>query len=175
MPKFLITELVDPTKLRVETARLGTGTGSSNWYTDKEVGKFVKLVGESRFALCAAGDPIEGRIEAVEASSQDNYAIGSVLKNGRMEVTFDGLQATPGTGTVAVGDYVVCGTVVAKDTALSAPARVTKATQQPGITEAAAVGDVNDQLRVALFPWRVVSLGAAGTGAVGTTGIIERV
>ena len=85
--------------------------------------------------------------------------LGSVKQKSYKQVTFDGLQATPGTGTVAIGDYVVTGTVVAKDTALSGPVKVTKATTQTGMYHA----------------WRVVSLGSAGTGAVGTTGLIERV
>jgi len=174
MPKFLMVENV----IGVEpddVARLGAGTGASNQIDDKEIGKFVKLGAESRYVLCAAGDPIEGHITAVEPATQDNYSIGSVRKKFRKEVTCDGLQATPGTGTIAVGDYVVCGTVVAKGTALTAPAKVTKATVQPGVTEAGAVGDVNNMLAVAMFAWRVVSLGPVGTGAVGTTAIIERV
>jgi hypothetical protein len=69
----------------------------------------------------------------------------------------------------------VTGTVVAKDTALSAPARVVKATIQPGTTVPGALGDVDDHIRIAMNAWRVVSLGNAGTGAVGTTGVIERV
>ncbi len=173
MPKFLFTELVDA-RDRVYTARLGAGTGPANNWDDKEVGKFVKLAADSRFDLCALGDPIEGRVEAMETATQDGYSIGSVRVNGRMEVTFDGSQAA-GTGAIAVGDYVVVGTVVAKGTALAAPAKVRKATIQPGITEAAAVTDVNDQIALAMKAWRVVSLGSAGTGAVGTTGIIERV
>lgn len=170
--KFRMTETIHSEKVR--TARLGT-TGAGNQYDDKEVGKAVKLSGDSAYVLCAAGDPIEGVVNSVNLGLYDGFSIGGVVSNGYKEVTFDGLQATPGTGTVAVGDYVVTGTVVAKGTALTAPLKVTKATQQPGITEAGAVGDVNDQLKVALFAWRVVSLGAAGTGAVGTTGIIERV
>jgi hypothetical protein len=175
MAKFLMQELIlpgDPI-----TARLGAGTGSANWIDDKEVGKPVKYVAESRYDLCAAGDPIEGRINAVEAATMDNYSIGSVQQKGRLQVTFDGLQATPGTGTVTVGGFVVTGTVVAKGTALTAgvPMKVTLATQQPGVTEAGAVTDVNDQLKVALYAWRVVSLGSAGTGAVGTVGVVERV
>lgn len=161
MPKFIMTELVEYTK--VETARLGAGTGSANWLTDKEVGKFVKLVAESRFDLCAVGNEIEGRIGSIDAGGPyDNYSLGSVERGGRFAVTFDGIQATPGTGTVALGDYVVCGTPVAKDTALvfGTPAKVCKAT-------AAATGIVHK--------WRVVSLGSAGTGAVGTTGLIEKV
>lgn len=173
MPKFIFTQLVDA-RDRVYTARCGAGTGAANQWDDKEVGKFVKLAADSRYDLCAVGNPIQGIVSAVETGTQDNYTIGSVRVTGRVEVTFDGLQATPGTGTIAVGDFVVCGTPVAKGTALSAPAKVCKATQQPGVTEAGAVGDVNDQLAVAMFPWRVVSLGSAGTGAVGTVGIIER-
>lgn len=156
MPKFIFTELVDIAD--VVTARLGAGTGSANNLTDKEAGKFVKLAGDSRYNLCAVGDEIEGRIAALETATLDAYTIGSVQKEGRFEVTFDGLQATPGTGTLAVGDYVVCGTPVAKDTALSGPAKVCKAT--------AAGNTLNHK-------WRVVSLGSAGTGAVGTTGLIE--
>lgn len=174
MAKFIFTELVDPTKIRIETARLGAGTGAANNWDDKEAGKFVKLTAESRYDLCAVGDPIEGRVNSVEAATQDGYSIGGVQHNGRCQVTFDGLQATPGVGAVAIGDYVVCGTVVAKGTALTAAANVVKATMQPGITEAATVGDVNDMLKVGMYAWRVVSLGSAGTGAVGTTGIIQR-
>lgn len=173
MAKFLFTELVDA-RDRVYTARLGAGTGAANHVSDAEVGKFVKLAGDSRYDLCALGDPIDGRIEAVETATQDNYTIGSVRTTGRMAVTFDGSQAA-GTGNLAVGDFVVVGTVTAKGTALSAPARVRKATIQPGTTEAVAVGDVNDQIALAMRAWRVVSLGDAGTGAVGTVGIIERV
>ena len=158
MAKFMFTELVDISD--VFTARLGAGTGAGNNVDDKEVGKFVKLAGESRYDLCAAGNEIEARIVAVGVATLDGYTIGSIAPEGRMEVTFDGLQATPGTGTVALGDYVVCGTVVAKGTGLTAPAKVCKAT--------AAGNTLNHK-------WRVVSLGSVGTGAVGTTGLIERV
>lgn len=173
MAKFLMSELV--AEARFETARLGTGTGSANFYTDKEVGKFVKLVGDSRYALCAAGDPIEGRIASINTASLDNYSVGSVQRNSRMEVQADGLQATPGTGTIAVGDYVVCGTVVAKDTALgTALAKVTKATVQQGATPADLTA-AGTMIKQAMHGWRVVSLGSVGTGAVGTTIVIERV
>lgn len=161
MPKFIMTELVNPID-RIETARLGSGTGSANFLSDKEVGKFAKLVAESRYNLCAAGDEIEGIISSIDTASQDGYSTGAVRREGRCEVTFDGLQATPGTGTVVVGDYVVCGTAVAKDTALvfGTPAKVCKAT--------GAGTTLNHK-------WRVISLGTAGTGAVGTAGLIERV
>lgn len=158
MAKFLMTELVDIAE--VITARLG-GTpvaGNTNGLTDTEVGKFVKLVAESRYDNCAVGNEIEGRISSVETAPLDGISVGGVMTEGRFQVTFDGLQATPGTGVIAIGDYVVCGTPVAKLTALTAPAKVCKAT--------AAGNTLN-------FKWRVVSLGSAGTGAVGTTGCIE--
>jgi hypothetical protein len=156
MAKFMFKELVDTAD--VITARLGAGTGTANNLSDAEVGKFFKLAGESRYDLCAAGNEIEGRLAAYEPATLDGYSIGSVQTEGRFEVTFDGLQATAGTGTLAIGDYVVAGTPVAKGTALSVPARVCKAT--------GAGNTLN-------FKWRVVSLGSAGTGAVGTTGLIE--
>lgn len=156
MAKFQFQELI---VTEPETARLGAGTGAANNVTDSEIGKPVKLAGDSRYDLCAAGDAIEGFISAVESYTADGYSIGSVQFKDRKAVTFDGLQATPGTGAIAVGDYVVAGTAVAKGTALSVPAKVCKATSQTA----------------GHFNWRVVSLGSAGSGAVGTAGVIERV
>lgn len=174
MPKFLISETIHSEKNL--TVRLGTGTvAAGGGYTDAEVGKAVKLVGESRYALCAAGDPIEGYISSVNGGKYDGFSIGAIVGRGYKEATFDGLQATPGTGVLAIGDIVVTGTVVAAGTALAGPLKVTKATIQPGTTEAAVIGDVNDQIKVAMNAWRIVSLGTAGTGAVGTVGIIERI
>lgn len=156
MAKFMMTETIHSEK--VKTARLGQ-TGSANLYSDKEVGKAVKLTAESRYELCALGDAIEGVISSVNVGTVDGYTIGGVVDKGYKEVTFDGSQAA-GTGAITVGQYVVVGTVVAKDTALSGPLKVRSATDQ-----AAA--------KAAPFKARVVSLGSAGTGAVGTTGLIE--
>jgi len=160
MAKFLMSELVGDWEVR--STRLGSNTVlNAGDLVDADVGKFVKLVGESRYGLCAAGDDIEGWITAVEVASADGYAFGSVAEpDGFKNVTFDGLQATPGTGTVAVGDYVNVGTVVAAKTALTTFAKVTKATDQVAAKNSA-------------FAARVVSLGSAGSGAVGTTGTIE--
>lgn len=142
----------------VITARLGAGSGSANYVTDVEIGKPVKLAGDSQYNLTAAGDQLEGFVAAVESYTADDFSIGSVQTAGRVKVTLDGLQATPGTGTIAVGDYVVAGTAVAKGTSLAgAYPKVCKATTQTGM----------------YFAWRVVSLD--GTTAVGQTATIERV
>ena len=159
MAKFLMTELV-PSRAPL-TARLGAGTGAANQITDKEVGKAVKLVGDSRYDLCAAGDNIEGFINSLEPATLDDYSLGSVQVGDRKEVTADGLEVSAGTGTIAVGDYVNMGTAVAKDTALTVPNKVTKATTQANVSGSP-------------FAWRVVSLGSAGTGAVGTDILIEK-
>jgi hypothetical protein len=181
MAKFKMQPNVET---EVITARLGAGSGSANYVTDLEIGKPVKLVGDSQYNLCAAGDYIEGFITAVETYTADDFSIGSVMTEGRVKVTLDGLQATAGTGAIAVGDFVVAGTAVAKGTGLAgAYPKVCKATNQPGATVTSAdnvVGNINaaiakvvDSTKVAQFGWRVVSLD--GTTAVGQTATIERV
>lgn len=159
MAKFQFNETLDQLA-QIVTARVADGTGSNNQLADADVGKFVKLAGDSRYGLCAVGDEIEGVLDSINGGpTQDGYTLGGVRKNGRVKVTLDGLQATAGTGTIAIGDYVVAGTLVARGTALSgAYPKVCKAT-------AAATGLV--QL------WRVVAL--YGTGAVGQLALIERV
>jgi hypothetical protein len=159
MAKFQFNETLDQLA-QIVTARVADGTGSNNQLADADVGKFVKLAGDSRYGLCAVGDEIEGVLDSINGGpTQDGYTLGGVRKNGRVKVTLDGLQATAGTGTIAIGDYVVAGTPVARGTALSgAYPQVCKAT-------AAATGLV--QL------WRVVAL--YGTGAVGQIALIERV
>ncbi len=142
------------------TVRLGAGSGAANNFDEKEVGKPVKLVAESRYDLCAVGNEIEGFITSVELATSAGFSVGGIIQEDRVFVTFNGLQGTPGTGVVAIGDYVVAGTPVAKGTAL---------TTFPAVCKATAAGNTLN------FKWRVESLGAAGTGAVGTTGVIARV
>lgn len=154
--KVYLSEVLPSSAAR--TVRLGT-SGSANNYSAVDQGKFVKLIGESAYGLCAAGDAIEGYISSVESATADGFSVGGIQQWDPKFVMFDGLQATAGTGVIAIGDYVVCGTVVARGTALSSYAKVCKATSQAA----------------APIMWRVVSLGTAGTGAVGTTGLIERV
>lgn len=167
--------------------RLGAASAD---YTTTELGKFAILAAESQFNLAAVGDKIEAQITAVELAPQNAFSIGAVCEEGKIAVTFDGAEAG-GAGAIAVGDYVVVGTAVAKGTALTAPPKVRKATNQPGTAVVSVVGaadtaaaiktkvdealvKVADAQKNAVFAWRVVSLGTVGTGAVGTTGVIER-
>lgn len=158
MAKFQMNVVVDNTP--AITARVGDSTTpGTNPLAGADVGKLVKMIGDSQYGLCAVGNEIEGQLVSVETATQDGYYIGGVMQETRMKVTLDGLQATPGTGTVAVGDYVVCGTVTARGTVLPGAPKVCKAT-------AAATGIV--------FKWRVVAL-LGGVGTVGALAIIEQV
>lgn len=157
MAKFQMKETLDQLA-RIVTARVADGTGTANQLNDVDTGKFVKLVGDSQYGLCAVGNDIEGVLEtANEMGTQDGFNIGSVRYTGRATVTLDGLQGTPGTGTIAVGDVVVAGTVVARGTAIGGYPKVCKATTPANV----------------VFKWRVVAL--YGTGAVGQTALIERI
>lgn len=159
MAKFKFKELID--SAHTQTTRLGAGSVNAtpaNAYTDKEIGKFVKLSGTDAYSLCSVGNPIEGIIVGVETYNADDFSMGSIVTEGRKRVLLDGSEAA-GTGSIAIGDFVVAGTPVAKDTALtiSTPPKVRKATTQTG----------------QYFAWRLVSFDNAG--AVGDFGVIERV
>lgn len=157
MAKFKFGPLTDSTT--VVTARTADGTGAASQLTDADTGKFLKLAGDSQYGLCAVGNEIEGVLVAANyPAPADGYNLGSVAVNGRVRVTLDGLQATPGAGAIALLDYVVAGTPVARGTALSGAPKVCKATAAPA--------DL-------VHKWRVVSLD--GTTAVGQTAVIERV
>jgi len=162
MAKFWMTPVV---RLEdCETVRLGTAAGDA--HKDIDVGRFKKLVGESRYDDTAAGNAIEGILISVESATQDGFYMGTLQKAGRVEVILNGLEATPGVGTIVVGDYVYASAPIARGVAqtLGAP-KVVKAT-----TQATASASP--------FPWRLVSIDNASGGAqvAGTTkGIIERV
>ena len=156
---FLVPTAPTPT---AKAVRLGAGAGPSNNLTYLEDGKIVKVSGESRYDLAAVGNEIEGIIlSGQEGGTQNGFTIGSIVDTGRAYATADGIQATPGTGTIAIGDYVVTGTVVAKGTALG--------NAFPKVCKATAAGNTLN------YKWRVVSLGTVGTGAVGTQIVIERI
>lgn len=158
MAKFKMGVLIDPYRANL-TARVADAAGAANQLRTADVGKLVRLKGDSQYGLAAAGDEIEGVLAtAEEMSTVDGFEMGSIDDHSRIEVTLDGLQATPGTGAVAIGDFVVTGTVVARGTKLTGAPKVCKAT---------AAGNT------LVFAWRVVSF-LSGSGAVGTVAVIER-
>jgi hypothetical protein len=157
--KFQMRELIGTV---ADTARLGTDATAGGRLTDKDAGKLLTFAGDSRYDLAVVGAEIEGRVVSVDTATSDGYSTGAVQKDGRMVVIFDGLQATPGVGAIAVKDYVVVGTPVVKGTAQSDNGpKVCKATDQTAAKNSP-------------FAWRVVSI-ITGTTAVGSIGCIERV
>ena len=73
-------------------------TGSSNQLADADVGKFLKLVGDSQFGLCAVGDEIQAVLDSgPDQALTDGFAIGGVRKNPgmRVRVMLDGLHLLP--------------------------------------------------------------------------------
>jgi hypothetical protein len=186
MPKFQMGVTLKPYHI-ADTARLGGDAGATPC-AKEDNGKFVKLAGDSRYDLCAVGDKIEGVIQVADdlVAKFDGYVLGAVMREHgtRIVCVADGSQAA-GTGSIAVGDYVVAGTPVAKGTAMTlAGPKVRKATNQPGtaVTTAdatkpnidIALAAVADQAMVAAYGWRVVAI-LSGTGAVGDKVLIERV
>ncbi len=169
MAKFLIREYIGGD---LETARFGT---TSALFADADKGKAVKLIGDSAFGLCSAGDPIEGFCVGLNSATADGYRIGSLQDDETKAVTYDGAEAS-GTGTAAIGDYVVAGTQTALGTAMASFSgqNVRTATHQPGTTPA-AWSDIPEQIKLSVYGWRIVSLGDVGTGAVGTQIVIKRV
>jgi len=158
-----------------KVVRLGATANLAGNLTLSDKWKLIKFAGTDRYELCAAGDLFDGAVTSVEVANSQGWSIGGIQEADMMTVIADGAQGTPGTGTIAAGDYVVAGNVTAKGTALPSYAKVCKATIQPGVTVATVVGDVAPHIAAALKAWRVVSLGVAGTGAVGTSIVIERV
>jgi len=174
-----------------QTVRLGTSGQNPAWST-LDQGKFVKLSAESEYDLCSVGDKIEGIVLAVETGTSGGWKIGSIVDEAPMFVMADGSEAA-GTGNLAIGDYVVSGTMDAIGTAITGSLpKVRKATNQPGVAIISGLGGadtaaaikvvvdaalvkVADAQKNILFGWRVISLGTAGTGVPGTTVVVERV
>lgn len=173
MAKFKFDVLINP-YANNKTARLADGAGATSLLSKSDNGKFIKFVGDSQYGLCAVGNEIEAILDvADDIAPMDGYTMGSISDSAqtRVKVAFDGVQATPGTGTVALGDYVVTGSVVARGTALAgALPKVCKSTDLTFATTPAVTFPSGSQHR---FKWRVVAF-ISGTGAVGQTGVIER-
>ena len=60
---------------RVTVARLGAGTSLAQRMSDVDAGKIVKLVGESRYDLTAAGEAIEGFVVSTENATSAGFTL----------------------------------------------------------------------------------------------------
>jgi len=90
------------------------GVDANNKLDSNDNGKAVKLGTAQNYVLCATGDDIEGTLIGVEAHTvNDGFSFGSVKEDGIVEVEVAAAEV----GTIAVGDFVVSGIPVARNTA----------------------------------------------------------
>ncbi len=144
--------LTDTDLMGVITDALGNNTGQ---YDDDELGKGVVL-GAAAYVAAAKADEIEGIVNSVEPGTRNSgFSWGGIQTRGRAEAVV-GASQTP---VAAVGDIVANDTPIANGTA----GKIQVFSAGSGFS---APSD---------FKWRIISLGTVGTGAVGTTIIIERV
>lgn len=157
MPKRL---LITPTIHSEKTRTVNLGKKATQLYTNKEIGKAVKLTGPGTYELCAAGDKIEGIITSSEYSttgaSRGEMSVGGIVCSGYFEVV--------STVKLAAGDFVVAGAQPAFGTPL------------PGIGSGGVPAlpvDKAGASPTAPFLARVVDLGDRGTGDAGTICVAE--
>lgn len=145
MQTFTMQPLVDI----VGNFSAALGVNAAGAFTSKDVNKAVKLIGDSKYGLVAAGDEIEGTVEAISPFTVNNgLSFGTVNSRGRRVVTIDNVTA------VVVGDTVLAGAQAALGTAQ------TNTVARKGTPTT--------------FVWRVISL-LGSNGAAGTSVLIERV
>lgn len=143
MAKFQMEVTLEQSATRV-TARIADSKG--NDLNDNDVGKLVKLVGDSQYGLCAKGNEIEGFLQAVENPAKyDGFVLGTVQTDKRFKAILE--------DRVAVGGLVVAGTPAARNTADGLPK------VQAGVPTK--------------FMWRVVAI-TKGTGDAGSEVTVER-
>lgn len=149
MTTFVFTELVNDPLARIESAALGAST--STGFTDKDLGKAVKLGTAQNYILAATTNEIEGFVASVEPWSVNlGYGFGSVQRSGRVLTKVASDQgATP----MAVGDLVVAGTQLAVGTAGGGAVRTGTPTTHK---------------------WRCLRI-VSGTGVAGDSVLIERI
>lgn len=136
MAKFVMGPLVGTI---AEPARAGTKLAP---LTDADVGKAVKLVGDSQVDLAEADDEIFGFLTSIEPGTADGFTIGGFVETGYRNVD---------TGSVPVGTLVV----VASNPDKGSPGKtVVKAG-----AEASYEAGSESAATPATFKWMVVSQG----------------
>ena len=100
------------------TFMLGNNTAESATITDKDIGKAVKIVGDSRVAFCADGDEIAGQLISVEPNqTSGGYKVGTVraVNSPLFDATLANATA------LAIGDELVAAAQAAIGTPNGTP------------------------------------------------------
>lgn len=144
-------------------AALGS-SGNKGQFTDKDFGKPLKLVADSTYDICAAGDEIEEILDAIAAQQStvnNGFQIGTIRDDGQFLGIIDDV-----TEPLAVGKYVVAGAQAALGTRNAPAGKET--------TAFAKVRCVANNTRASILnKWRIVSI-QSGSG-VGAIVLVERV
>ena len=155
MTAFRFDESVPLPPGAIVTAALGT---SGAPYTDKEVGKAVKIIGDSNYGSVANNDALEGVVTSVEPGTvKGGISLGGVQRwLPGMRLTVRNNAAT----ALVINDFVKCTAQAAVGTANAGAI-----TPIPLIQK----GDGTER-----FAWRVVSL-LGSNGAQNTEVLVEAV
>jgi hypothetical protein len=146
----------------VVTAKLGT---ASNYFTDADRGKAVKLIGDSNYGVCAAGDEIEGFVSSIENFTADNQTVGSV----RVGPSGNKKEAMIAAAGWAIGNYVVADAQAALGT-------YNDAMQFPRPKVKLTADQVAATISALKFKWRIIAcLQGTTVGAANGVVVIERV
>lgn len=147
----------------VVTAKLGT---VGNYFSDADRGKAVKLIGDSNYGVCVAGDPIEGFVSSVENFTADNQTVGSV----RVGPSGNKKEALIATAGWAIGNYVVADAQAALGTNNDA------ATQFPRPKVKLTADQTSATIQALTFKWRIIAaLDGTTIGQANGVVVIERV
>lgn len=141
---FAFGEQLSIEQRRIVSAALGASNSAT--FNRNDIGKAVKLGSAQNYVLAADGDEIEGFVSSVEVMTVNGgFSFGAVQRGGDM-------YAKVGSGSVAVGGYVVSYTQAALGTAGAPAVKAGSPTK---------------------FLWRCVRI-VSGTGTVGDTILLRR-
>lgn len=141
------------------TALLGTDAAQSVTFTDKDIGKALKLIGDSRFGICADGDEIAAKLISVEpGQTSGGFKIGTVRAVN--SPLFDGVIVG---ATVAIGDEVVA----APQAAIGTPNGTPPYHVRMLVKKAAAALAGGQRLKVVAFQ--------SGVGAAGSVVTLSKI
>jgi hypothetical protein len=147
---FQAQPLVDPR----DNESFALGASNVLPLTSNDLGKPLKLIASDTFGLCAAGDEIEGTLEAIAAFTVNNgFSFGTVNRRGRRIAVNGAVTATP------FNDLVLAGPNAARNVKNSTG----------GFTDMVVQHGVPTK-----YLWRVIST-LGGAGAQNSRVCIERI
>lgn len=153
-----------PETKRVDSTCLGTGPDDQ--YTDKEIGKAVKMADEANYVLCVAGDEIEAFVDNIDAGGTENegFTFGGVSRGGRHLAL---IGAGQGAEPAKLRDFVVADDQPPRGERIIASSKA-PGTADPNMGVAVVkTGTPTTQM------WRIVHI-FSGTGAEGSLVVLDR-